>query len=166
MDRSLEYMLKDEKLWQVIEKVLMDQFLSTIVNENVKHHLKDQCYQSLSELSRAADNYVAVRKESSRKAIVSRNEYWEPVKNFSVVVTDNVPNDFRNEDRKQDCSTLAYNKPKQESTPRTQKFSFACFKCGQIGQKASECVDNMGNPFLTEGQENSQVTKYRGDPLS
>ena len=34
-----EYMLKDEKSWQVIEKVLMDQFLSTIVNENMKHHL-------------------------------------------------------------------------------------------------------------------------------
>ena len=122
-----EYMLNDEKSWQVIEKVLMDQFLSTIVNENMKHHLKDQCYQSLSELSRAADNYVAVRKESSRNAIVSRNENWEPVKKFSVVVSDNVPKDFRNEDRKQDCSTFAYNKPKQESTPRTQKFSFSCF---------------------------------------
>ena len=34
-----EYMLKDEKSWQVIEKALMDQFLSTIVNENMKHHL-------------------------------------------------------------------------------------------------------------------------------
>ena len=121
--------------------------------------MKDQCYQSLSELSRAADNYVAVRKESSRSAIVSRNENWEPVKNPSVVVTDNAPKDFRNEDRKRDCSTLAYNKPKQESIPRTQKFSFACFKCDQIGHKASECVNNMGNPFLTEGQENSQVTK-------
>ena len=53
-----EYMLKDEKSWQVIEKVLMDQFLSNIVNENMKHHLKDQCYQSLSELSRAADDYM------------------------------------------------------------------------------------------------------------
>ena len=125
----------------------------------MKHHLKDQCYQSLSELSRAADNYVAVRKESIRNAIVSRNENWEPVKNFSVVATDTVPKDFRNEDRKQDCSTLAYNKPKQESTPRTQKFNFACFKCCQIGHKASEFVKNMGNPFLTEGHENSQVTK-------
>ena len=69
-----EYMLKDEKSWPVIEKTLMDQFLSTIVNENMKHHLKDQGYQSLSELSRGADNYVAVRKEeSNRNAIVSRN---------------------------------------------------------------------------------------------
>ena len=74
-------MLNDEKSWQVIEKVPMDQFLSTIVNENMKHHLKDQCYQSLTELSRATDNYVDVRKESSQNAIVSRNENWEPVKN-------------------------------------------------------------------------------------
>ena len=144
-----EYMLKDEKSWQVIEKVLMDQFLSTIVNENMSHHLKDQCYQSLSELSRATDKYVAVRKESGRNAIVSRNKNWEPAKNFPVALTDNVAKDFRSENRKQDCSTLAYNKPKQESTPRTQKFNFACFKCGLMGHKASECVNNMGDPFLT-----------------
>ena len=125
----------------------------------MKHHLKDQGYQSLSELSCAADNYVAVHKESNRNATISRNGNWEPVKNPSVVVTDNVQKDFRNGDGKQDCSTFAYNKPKQESTPRNQKFNFACFKCGQIGHKASECVNNMGNPFLTEGQENSQVTK-------
>ena len=142
-------MLKDEKSWQVIEKVLMDQFLSTIVNKNMKHHLKDQCYQSLSELSRGADNYAAVCKESSRNAKVSRNENWEPVKNFPVVVTDNVPNDFRNENRKQDCSTIAYDKPKQESAPRTQKFNFACFKCGKIGHKASECVNNNNLYTLT-----------------
>ena len=97
----------------MIEKLLMGQFLSTIINENMKHHFKDQCYQSLSELSRAADNYIAIRKESNRNAIVSRNENWEPVKNFSAVVTDNIPKDFRTEDRKQDCSTHAYNKPKK-----------------------------------------------------
>ena len=104
-------MLKDEKSWLVIEKVLMDQFLSTIVNENMKHHIKDQGYESLSELSRAADNYVAVRKESSRNTIVCRSRIWEPVNNSSVVVTNNMPKDFRNEEGKQDCSILACNKP-------------------------------------------------------
>ena len=46
------------------------------------------------------------------------------------------------------------NKPVQllpivsQNTPNAQKFNFACFKCGQMGHKASECVNNMGNPFL------------------
>ena len=42
---------------------------------------------------------------------------------------------------------------------KNSEIQFVFFNCGQIGQKASECVNNVGNPFLTEGQENSQVTK-------
>ena len=100
-------MLEDEKSWQVVEKIFMDQFLCTIIDENMQHHLKDQGYQSLSQLSRAADNYVAVRKKSNPNAIASKNGNFESVKNPSVVVTDNVSKDFRNENGKQDCSTFA-----------------------------------------------------------
>ena len=58
------------------------------------------------------------------------------------------------------------NKPVQllpivsQNTPNTQKFNFACLKCGQMGHKASECVNNMGNPFLV-GDKRTLILQKR-----
>ena len=100
----------------MINLILIDQLLSTILDADLQSKLRDAKYDTPQELAKCADEYIMNKKAKSNSNNLSNN------------------NGNNQRHAKPDQSKFTA----QQSTSNT-KYTVVCYRCKQLGHKQNQC---------------------------
>ena len=125
--RPSETLKENAEASAIFDKIVADQFVSTIKDETLRLKLVDKDNLKLRELAQFADNFVLERKLLRDGQSNSQKQ-------------DSKKQDFKKQDSKPDSKPTSGVKSNTDSAKfKSGKFNDACYKCGQLGHKRRDC---------------------------
>ena len=121
-------LLSNKEAADIFQKILVDQFISTIRDETSMLKLVEKETESLFEIAKFADTYILERQ-------LVRNVDQKPRQDNNIIKQDNRDNRDKSFMSKRDTSVQA----KKPWVKPGGKYTDACFGCGELGHKRYQC---------------------------